>query len=322
MEAWLVVQSEDGSTRDLAVRAPSTSTVDEVAAAVAGALRAPAGGTWALYSHRLAAWLPGHLAAAAVDLRHGDVVALAAAASPAGVQGAPAPLSLGGPSLVQVTVTAGAQLGQAVGLAAGDHVLGRASSAAIILADPFVAPEHARLTVAADRITVTDLGSEGGTVLDGAPVRGTRAVRAGQVLEVGGTSLVVEALREPSADLAASSNEVPFNRPPRVIQGRGGEVHRLAVPPDRPRRPRLPLVTALVPLLMGGAMLFFIHNALTLVFLAMSPVLAIGSYVESRMGGRGDYRRAAAEFRSHLDALVARLQATQVEEIRRRRDEA
>ncbi|MDQ6748291.1 MAG: FtsK/SpoIIIE domain-containing protein, partial [Candidatus Dormibacteraeota bacterium] len=48
----------------------------------------------------------------------------------------------------------------------------------------------------------------------------------------------------------------------------------------------------------------------------------IGSYVESRMGGRGDYRRAAAEFRGHLDALVASLVAAQVEELRPRRDEA
>ncbi|HEY8740821.1 MAG TPA: FtsK/SpoIIIE domain-containing protein [Candidatus Dormibacteraeota bacterium] len=316
MELWLAVQAGEGDTRDVAVRAPVSSTLADTADAVATALRLPRppdGARWALYSHRLEAWLAGDELLAAAGLRHGDTVALAASATPG-------PRS--GPHLVEVMVTAGAAVGSRVQLGAGDHVVGRGADAAIHLDDPFIAPEHARLSVAADRMLVTDLGGGAGTLIDGEVVAGSRALRPGQVITAGASTLVVRALREPSSDLDGANAEVPFNRPPRVIQAPGGGVHWLAAPPAEARRPRLPLVTALLPLLLGGVMLVFSRNPIALVFLAMSPVLAIGSYIESRMGGRGDYRRATDEFRGRVSTLTTELAAATAEEVRRRAGEA
>ncbi|MFN2465263.1 MAG: FtsK/SpoIIIE domain-containing protein [Candidatus Dormibacteria bacterium] len=306
MEVWLVVQVEDGGVRDLAVRAPSVATVSDVATALAAAHHGVAtGGDWSLFSHRLGAWLSPSAAIQDIDLRHGDIVAVTP--SPAAGEESSAEI---GPALIEITATAGPQVGQRFAIAAGDHVIGRGEAAAVRLSDPFVASEHARLSVRPDRVTVTDLGAERGTLVDDVAVSGSRVVKSGQVIRVGGSTLAVKELRESTSGAGGRRHAAVevFNRPPRVIQARAGGVHRLAAPPSRARRPRLPLVTALVPLALGAMMLAFIHNALTLVFLAMSPVLAVASYVESRMGGRGDYRRAATDFRGELGALMTELE--------------
>jgi S-DNA-T family DNA segregation ATPase FtsK/SpoIIIE len=322
VEASVVVQTDGAETRDLALRAPSSSTVAEVAAAVAAAMGLHNAGGWSMYSHRLEAWLPDDEPAAMCGLRHGDTVALAAA--PAGVRAlvGTAARPGGGASMVDVTVVGGPQVGLRVELAAGDHLIGRAEAAAVRLTDPFVAPEHARLSISTGRVVVTDLGSSSGTTLDGAQVEGSRVLRAGQVIGVGGSTLALGSLREAPTEPGAHGADVPFNRPPRVIVPAAGEVRRLSAPPAPVRRPRLPLLTALLPLLLGAVMLLVMRNALTLVFLAMSPVLAVGSYLESRVSGRSDYKRAAAEFHDKVAALATELEAATDTEVDRRAADA
>jgi S-DNA-T family DNA segregation ATPase FtsK/SpoIIIE len=217
MEVCFSVQAPDGSLHDVAARLGVAATGAGLAQALACQLELPEPGSgrgWALYSHRLEAWLPAGELAARLDLREGDTIAVAVAA-------ATAP---DGPSEAPSTEGAGAT--------------------------------------------------------------------------------------------------VPFNRQPRVLRTVGPACHALAAPPGEPRKPRLPLVTALLPLLLGGLMLTFTHSLLTLVFILLSPLLAIGSYAEGRLGGRGDFRRGRREFEGRLLELEAQLRLESAEEVRRRHQEA
>lgn len=129
-------------------------------------------------------------------------------------------------------------------------------------------------------------------------------------------------MRGAAADPGGGGPTVPFNRQPRVLQPVGAGSHTLAAPPAEPGRPRLPLVTALLPLLLGGVMLTFTHSLLTLLFFVLSPVLAVGSYAEGRLGARGDFRRGRREFQARLVELEAELRSESAEEIRTRHQEA
>jgi S-DNA-T family DNA segregation ATPase FtsK/SpoIIIE len=74
----------------------------------------------------------------------------------------------------------------------GGHVIGRGEGASVALDDADVSRRHARLEVLPDRMVIEDLGSKNGIVIDGAPVAGTRALRHGERILVGGVTLQVD----------------------------------------------------------------------------------------------------------------------------------
>jgi class 3 adenylate cyclase len=84
----------------------------------------------------------------------------------------------------------------------------------LLLADPGVSRRHARLEIDDEgRISVIDLGSTNGTLVNGAKVSGATPVGPGDVVEVGGTTLLVvdtcatvppAPVEEPDVDLKAT----------------------------------------------------------------------------------------------------------------------
>ena len=69
--------------------------------------------------------------------------------------------------------------------------LGRAGQASVVVADPTVSSEHARLSRMGDEWLVTDLGSTNGTLVNQALVRGDAALAPGDVLGLGNVRLKV-----------------------------------------------------------------------------------------------------------------------------------
>ncbi|HEV1996963.1 MAG TPA: FHA domain-containing protein [Candidatus Dormibacteraeota bacterium] len=321
LDLWLVVQGSGDETRDVAVRAQSQATTGEVAARLAAMVHpsSPAQAAWELYSHRRQAWLQAQAPVAGAGFQHGDIVAVA----PAGT-GTPrgAATARAGNAVMSLRFTAGPRVGTELQLPAGEYDIGRAGDAAIRIDDPFVESEHARLQVGRDRLVVTDLASATGTLVDGERIAGSRALRAGQAITVGGSTLQVTSHQVAVDGEQSPGAEVSFNRPPRVIVPAPSAVHRLEAPPSEPRPARLPIAAALLPLVLGGVLLLFYRSPLTLIFLALSPLLAIGSYLEGRLGGRGEYRKAVASFRTGLEELRRELAAARQAEIGRRREEA
>lgn len=69
--------------------------------------------------------------------------------------------------------------------------LGRAERADVVLADPTVSGEHARLSRQRDRWLVEDLGSTNGTLLNRQPVHGPVPLAGGDEVALGGVRLRV-----------------------------------------------------------------------------------------------------------------------------------
>jgi DNA-binding NtrC family response regulator len=72
-------------------------------------------------------------------------------------------------------------------------IVGRSRAADLRLGDPAAAPRHLRLSAAAGRLTVEDLGSFAGTTLSGAPIPPRRPIPflPGEAITVGSTVLMV-----------------------------------------------------------------------------------------------------------------------------------
>jgi uncharacterized RDD family membrane protein YckC len=72
-----------------------------------------------------------------------------------------------------------------IALPAGEHVLGRSRDSDVVVRDATVSRAHALLAVAGGRVTVQDLGSSNGTLVNGEPVREETELAAGDQLRLG-----------------------------------------------------------------------------------------------------------------------------------------
>jgi DNA-binding winged helix-turn-helix (wHTH) protein len=86
-----------------------------------------------------------------------------------------------------------------VTLDAGEHVLGRDPDVEIYLDSPGVSRRHARITIAANRATIEDLGSKNGTFVGEQQVHASRLLSDGDIIAVGSVKLALKVLSTPSS---------------------------------------------------------------------------------------------------------------------------
>jgi uncharacterized RDD family membrane protein YckC len=72
-----------------------------------------------------------------------------------------------------------------LGLPEGEHVIGRSRDSDVVVRDATVSRAHALVAVAAGRVTLQDLGSSNGTMVNGERVQGETALSAGDQLRLG-----------------------------------------------------------------------------------------------------------------------------------------
>ena len=78
---------------------------------------------------------------------------------------------------------------------------------------------------------------------------------------------------------------------------------------------------AVVPVLMGVAMAFFIHEIYLLAISALSPVMLIGNHLSERKHGRKSYAARMAEYREHKARITRDARAAlDAERVARRAD--
>ena len=75
---------------------------------------------------------------------------------------------------------------------AGDIHMGRAPGNDLRLEDPFASAFHARLRVHRQSILLEDLDTTNGTRVNGLRVKGAIRIEVGDIIDIGGTSFVVE----------------------------------------------------------------------------------------------------------------------------------
>jgi len=102
----------------------------------------------------------------------------------------------------------------------------------------------------------------------------------------------------PGVALARSADGVgiDFNRPPRLLPPEQAIRVTLPVPPTPADRRPLPILMVVLPLVMGVAMAFLLHQIYLLAMAGLSPVLLIGSALSERKHGKRSTAARESEY--------------------------
>lgn len=211
----------------------------------------------------------------------------------------------------RLTVVSGPEAGLEVNLPRGTTTVGRRQGSDVRLTDPMVSKNHARIVVA-DAIEVTDAGSANGVILGGARVS-RAALGPADYVTLGETVLTVTRLR-PADGAGDSGATVQFNRSPRVVPTYPERSVEAPRPPEPPRPGRFPVLALIAPLLMGLVLFLLWRNPMSVIFVALSPLLVVGTWVDKRVTDRSRLATQTAAFTQGLDQLTAELSAAHSEE--------
>lgn len=141
-------------------------------------------------------------------------------------------------------VREGQDRGARLGLLGSEAVIGRGPTMDLMLTDPRVSRRHPAVRVEGDSLTLSDLGSSGGTRVNGVPIHATTTLAVGDRVRLGETLLVVLWTPGPPPE-GAPAGAVPSLRSEGLesVQGRpmqpagNGIVLRSSTPKRRGPRP-------------------------------------------------------------------------------------
>ena len=253
-----------------------------------------------------------HLSLAESPIRDGSVISLG---SPEGGM-IPEPTGL-----VEIRVIGGPGVGSIHRLGVGEADIGGAGATAVRIPDPGL-PEYA-LRIGVDARGGCQVTAYEGVraTLDREPLTAAAQWRPGQQIAVGGSMLGLAPYEPPDAALHPSSDGggIDFNRPPRLLPPERTTRFQLPAPPAESDRRPIPLLMAVVPLLMGVGMAYFLHQIYLLAMAGLTPVMLLGSYLSERKQGRKSHGQRLAEYREHK-ARIERdaAEALETERIARR----
>ncbi|HEV7813084.1 MAG TPA: FtsK/SpoIIIE domain-containing protein [Leifsonia sp.] len=219
-----------------------------------------------------------------------------------------------------VRILKGPEAGREFAVSHGVNLVGRDPSAAVFLSeDPEVSRRHATVTVG-DTVTVADVNSANGLQVDGVLVQ--RAIVTGASrIQVGGSQLQIVPMpasgRRPLGHI-----EADFSRSPRVEPSYRGETFTLPEIPLPAQPPRLPLLVLISPVLLGAALFLLTRQVTTLLFVALSPLIMLGTWIESRTQGRRRARLARKGFEEGMGDARSRLEGERTTEIDARNAES
>ncbi|KUN18372.1 cell division protein FtsY [Streptomyces antibioticus] len=252
----------------------------------------------------------------------------------------PTPKKPGSAPVVEIQVIGGPVAGQVYQLGVGTHLIGPRAGSSVPLAGRSMPGEGLRLTVRPDGTVLAVLPEDDAQVRLSLPEAPPPRPRADVVAlppepdpgpeeqeedglprgwtrwELDGELVVGEhllrAVRPTLADAAVVASpkaSLDFNRPPRLLPPLQPETFRLPAPPEPPKRRPLSFLVIIAPMFMGVAMVWFFHSFLYLMFMVLSPVLAIGNWVSGRRGGRKEYLEGVANYRLRRASLEADVRA-------------
>jgi FHA domain len=93
-------------------------------------------------------------------------------------------------------------------LPVGEFVVGRSTECQLSLDDPLVSRRHAVLRVRRDGVSVQDLGSRNGVVVNGAKISGERELAAGDRVSIGSQEMVLHAAADASPAAQANQDDM------------------------------------------------------------------------------------------------------------------
>jgi DNA segregation ATPase FtsK/SpoIIIE, S-DNA-T family len=308
MKVKLTLVRPGSSVVDLTLTAEPTTTVGDIARELANADPARTGETFPAGSVTLRLHSNGGAGTATTrvvdrlstladsQIGSGAVVSLAASSEQS---------AAGRSSAATLRVVSGLETGKSFDLVSGSNVVGRADGLRVTLIDPLVSKSHVRINVT-DHAEIIDLGSANGTMVNGEQV--DRAILAdGDVVTIGDTAFVVGVAAQAAAVESGGSEQ--FNRSPRLDPQYPGRTFESPETPERNKPPRLPIIALIAPLVMGVVLYIVTKSLTSLLFIGLSPLLLIATYVDNRVQIKRQWKTASADFLSTVTALQTEVEA-------------
>ncbi|MBN3458847.1 cell division protein FtsK [Mycobacterium sp. DSM 3803] len=312
MQLKFILRRDDGSRAQVAVTADATASVSDLATALAT-------GDPDYRPARVQGSLTLKLEQAAFDngslgrvldpersliesgMRSGSTVSIASA--PAGV-----PRSRRGRSVAVLRVLDGPDIGREFSLAPGNSVIGRGTRSDVQLNDHGIADVHAAISVG-ESIEISNVAGPAGVLIGGRPVQ-RAIVGSSDVVQLAGTSVAILHTVRPGT-VQADSVAIEFNRSPRVVARFEKRVFAAPKAPQPPEPAHFPIISMLLPLLLGLVMLAVTRSLLAVVFIALSPLLMLGMYFDSKYQSKKKYDVDVKRFAEAQRQLAADLTAAQ-----------
>ncbi|KUL25129.1 FtsK/SpoIIIE domain-containing protein [Actinoplanes awajinensis] len=225
--------------------------------------------------------------------------------------GPPRVTAPGPPPVYEAVLVAGLTAGRVFPLGPGRWVVGRGPSAGLQLEDETVSREHCLLTVEPDgTVTVTDLGASNGVQRNGVRVTEPAAVTSGDVLGIGALAMTLRP--GPGRDRPAGldlrrhlgpGGTVSFNRPPRAAPPERPGGLTAPAEPREPAKPHFSVASTVGPLVLAVVMVVVTRDLRFGLFALLSPLIGIGTYLESRRRNRKETAEGKRTFAAGLTAL-------------------
>ncbi|MGY1742150.1 MULTISPECIES: FtsK/SpoIIIE domain-containing protein [unclassified Blastococcus] len=223
-----------------------------------------------------------------------------------------------GAPVATLRVVDGPDAGREFPLPQGTSLIGRARSSDVRLSDPLVSKEHARLNVG-DTVEIVDLRSANGILVGGGQVE--RAVLGRDDVAVLGETTIAVVQHRAAGEGQGAGPTLDFNRSPRLTERYTGRTFDVPEAPTPPRPSRLPVLSLIAPLVLGAVIYAVTRSVYSLLFVAFSPILGVGTYLEGRIGNKRTHRRAREAWRAQLAELTAEVDAEHGREAAVRRAE-
>lgn len=216
----------------------------------------------------------------------------------------------------RLRVISGPNAGASFPLRPGPNVIGRGDDCDVVLDDRQVSRRHARVNIGT-QIEVVDMHSANGVILSEEKVEQAQLGPRTTVL-IGSTTFIVE--RTASEEPLEGVSTV-FNRSPQVRIRYEGKEFQAPEAPSNASGQRFPLVAMVAPLLMGAVMFAVTRNIMSIIFIALSPLIALGTYIDSKVSTRRSSRDEETRFSEDLAQLRQELAEALDEERNVRREE-
>jgi S-DNA-T family DNA segregation ATPase FtsK/SpoIIIE len=235
-----------------------------------------------------------------------------------------APRTGDGPVATAATlrVVGGPDVGRSFSLPVGASVIGRDASADVVLSDSLVSKRHARIDVGGT-VEIVDLNSANGVLIDG--LHAPRVtLSSDQSVQIGDSWITVTLLDAgaPPVSNGMVGGAEPFHRSPKVELRYLERRHPRPQIPNQPAPPAFAWIMLIAPVAMGVAMFVITGRALSLLFIAMAPLMMMGNYFNNRGRTRRQLRNDVAKFDAQLLGLEETLTREIPREIAVRRAEA
>lgn len=220
-----------------------------------------------------------------------------------------------------VEVLTGSQQGARFSLVRGENTIGRDRRSRVRIDDRSVSRQHAVID-ATEHLVLRDLGSANGTRVEGAAAQSVSLARTSEVT-VGSVSFRIVPLSDgiPRESIPVAPWHM-HTRAPQLARTVTRVEHQLPRPPSPSEPARLPLIAMLAPMAMGVAMFTVTQSPMSLMMVAFTPMMMVGSWLDQRLSGRKRRARELERFRQTLVRERDELRTLQARERTERTHEA